>query len=155
MEQHPFEFLAGLGTQGSWYVNTGAGAIEDAGPMLPFMRGHEMHMLALNPRARLTVTEYVGRTDFAGVEALSLRLALSEGDSVLMHFDAESHLPLGFVLESQQPEITVFFSQWESAGEIRVFKRAKIHQGTDVFRYEYTSVEIGNLEPSIFQPPEL
>jgi len=133
MEQTPSGFLAGIGPLGAWQAEAGSGVIDSLGSAVGFVRGHELHMLALSPRSRLDTPRFLGTASVGGRPVLAVAMSLPNRDSLVAYFDPRDTVPRG--------------------GGIRLFERASLRQGTEEFLYTYDTIRIGPLEGAIFEPP--
>ncbi|HSM03746.1 MAG TPA: hypothetical protein VK858_03965 [Longimicrobiales bacterium] len=151
MEQSPSGFLAGVGQDGGWR-RTEAG-VEALGEGLAFVRGHELHMLALAPRTRLERPRNVIRAATGDRSVIGVTLSLPSGDSLVAWFDAVDTLPVGARVLWTDPPVEVEWSDWSSRGAFRVFERATFRQGTEAFHYAFDSIRVGEIEDAVFEPP--
>ena len=153
MEQIPIGLIAGTGVRGGWLVDSETGAVGDLGAAASFVIGHELHMLALRPEARLS--EFRLATLQPGDPAAILALAgsLPTGDSIVLHFAAADTLPIGFRVTFTEPHVLVSWSNWEERADLRVFTQASFTQGGEVFEYSFEEIVIARVADSVFEPP--
>lgn len=153
MEQTPQGFLGGVGRSGAWRADGGAGPIDSLGPALAFVRGHELHMMALAPRSRLHSPRFLGTTYHDGSAVLAVAMSMPGSDSLVAYFDPSDTLPVGFRVTWTDPHVEVTWSGWSERGGIRVFERAAFRQGAEEFRYAYDTIRVGAIPDSVFEPP--
>lgn len=153
MQQTPFGFLAGVGAAEGWFVDPESGQIEELGSRILFLRGHELHMLALLPRSRLSDARFIGTTPFDSVDALAVALSHSTGDSLVAYFHPSDTLPIGLRITSTEPHVIVHWSDWVERGGLRLFRKAVFRQAEEVFTYTYDRLELGPLPDSLFEAP--
>jgi hypothetical protein len=153
MEQTPQGFLAGLGRTGGWRVDPQSGRVEDLGEGLYFVRGHELHMLALLPRSRLTDPRVLEEGSGESGDLLAVAMSLPTGDSVVAYFEREDTLPAGLRITYTDPHVVVTWSDWAEIRGVRVFLRATFRQGDEAFHYTFDRVDPGPLPDSVFEPP--
>ncbi len=153
MDQGPRRFLGGMGRAGGWYLDADSIQVGALGPRLEYIRGHELHMMALDPRSRLGNPLYVGVVPLGESLAFAVSLELPEGEKFLAYFNTLDTVPVGFVVESQDPVVVVSWSDWREQGGVRLFHEAVFAQGDEEFRYHFTRVELGAIADSLFEPP--
>jgi hypothetical protein len=153
MEQTPQGFLAGVGGDGGWRKSSESRAVEELGEILSFVRGHEIHMLALLPRSRLTEPHFLGLERWDAGDGLAVAMSLPSGDSVIAYFEPEDTFPAGLRVTYTDPHVLVTWSDWTEIDGVRVFRRATFRQGDEAFRYSFDRVEPGPLADSVFEPP--
>lgn len=153
MEQTPQGFLAGVGRDGGWRMDSESGPVEDLGEALAFVRGHELHMLALLPRSRLVEARIPGGRDGEAGGLLAVAMSLPTGDSVVVYFEPADTLPAGLRVAFTEPHVLVTWSDWTEVRGVRAFRRAIFRQGDEAFHYAFDRVEPGPLPGSVFEPP--
>ena len=151
MEQAHSGFLAGSGRFGGWRRVEGGPDVDSLGAALSFVRGHELHMLALAPRSRLEAPRYLGRERFAGDSALAVAMSLPSGESLIAYFAVGDTVPVGLRMAWMDPPVIVVWSEWHSIEGLRVFGRAVFRQGAEEFSYRYDSIRIGAVSDSVFE----
>lgn len=154
MQQTPGGFLAGVGASDGWFVDPETGEIQGLGSRIAFLRGHELHMVALLPRSRLSDARFIGITQLDSMQALAVGLSLPTGDSLVAYFHPSDTLPIGFRMTWPQPHVFVYWSDWTEHNGLRLFQHAVIRQGAEVFTYSFKRLESGSLPDSIFEAPE-
>ncbi len=153
MEQVPLGFLAGVGSSGGWLFDSESGEVADLGPVDAFVRGHELHMLALLPRSRLSNPRVVDAPPGASRDAVGVALSLPSEDSLVVYFSESDTLPIGLQVTYTDPHVMVTWSDWIERGGLQVFTKAVISQGEEVFEYSYDHIDVGPLPDSIFEAP--
>ena len=154
MEQIPFGFVAGSGTQGDWRFDPETGTVGALGGAASFVVGHELHLLALRPEARLSDFRLATRqpSDPAGI--LAVAGSLPTGDSIVLHFAASDTLPIGLRVTYTEPHVLVSWSDWEERAGLRIFTQATFAQGEEMFEYSFEQVDIAPVADSLFEPPQ-
>ena len=155
MEQTPIGFLAGRGRVEGWLVDAENEAVGELGPAATYVLGHELHMLALRPRSRLSGPRLSRFYPDDPPESLGVTLSLPGGDSVVAYFSAIDTLPTGLRITYTDPHVIVHWSDWTRQAGLRVFNRATFTQGNEVFRYRYDDVVVGPLPDSLFEAPSI
>lgn len=153
MEQTPSGFRAGVGSSGGWHVAPGSARVDSLGADLAFVRGHELHMLALAPRTRFEHPRLIGNTEFSGRPVVAVAMSLPTGDSLVAYFDAVDTVPVGARIMWTDPPVDVTWAEWSTRGAVRLFGQATFRQGTEEFRYTYDSVYVGEIQDSVYEPP--
>jgi hypothetical protein len=153
MDQGAGRFLGGVGRAGGWYVDADSIRLGDLGPRLEYIRGHELHMMALDPRSRLGNPLFVGVVPLGESLAFAVSLELPGGERFLAYFNTLDTVPVGFVVESQDPVVVVSWADWQEQGGVRLFHEAVLAQGDEEFRYHFGRVELGQVADSLFEPP--
>lgn len=153
MEQPASAFVAGVGSAGPWTIDPESGGVRESGDVLPFVRGHELHMMAMRPHARVTAASSLGPVPWQSRDALAVRMTLPGGERLTAYYSAADTLFLGLRVEWTEPEVVVSVSDWMWQDGVRTFRSAEFRQGDEVFRYEYTRVELGPLPDAAFEPP--
>ena len=151
MEQTPGGFVAGVGREGGWMIDPETADVVELGSTLLFLRGHELHMLALDPLSRLsnprlTTGERLGET-------FAVAMDLPSGDSLILYYATADTLPAGLRVTWIEPNVHVQWTDWVERGGLRFFTRAVFRQGEDFFRYTYDDVGPRELPDSVFEPP--
>jgi pimeloyl-ACP methyl ester carboxylesterase len=126
--------------------------------MVGFVRGHELHMLAIAPETRLDGLAFTGRVSFEGEPALRLTGVDARDRPVELYYGVESGLPLGLrLIDDVRPErgaVTTTFLDWGDVDGVRLFRGARFEQGDEVFRYRYDLLEIlDDVDESELAPP--
>jgi len=152
MEQMPFGLVAGVGPEGEWQADPSTGIVGPLGLPLSFMRGHEVHMLALAPESRLSGSRTLETATFTGRSALAVAMSLPSGDSLVAYFSPIDTLPLGLRVTWTDPHVEVVWSGWTIRNGYRLFEDAVFTQGSDQFRYVFDTLRVGPIPDSIFQP---
>ena len=155
MEQMPFGFLAGIGRHEGWVLDSESGQVEDLGSRVAFLRGHELHMLALLPESRLANARLVGASWFGSSDALAVALDLPTEDSLVMYFGALDTLPVGLRVTGTDPDVIVEWSDWIEQDGVRLFREAVLRQGEEVFTYTFDEVRLGTFPDSVFEAPAM
>ena len=155
MEQPASAFVAGVGAAGPWTIDPEAGGVQETGDILPFLRGHELHMLAMRPHARVTAAASLGPVSWRSRDALAVRMTLPGGERLTAYYAAADTLLLGLRVEWTEPEVVVSVSDWVRQQGVRTFRSAEFRQGDEVFTYEYTGVDLRPLPDAVFEPPPL
>ena len=151
MEQPVSGFVAGVGGSGGWRLDPSNG-IDTMGPMLGFVRGHELHMLAVMPRSRLERPRYLGTREVDGRSTLAVAMSRPNGDSLVAYFDPVDSLPVGFVITWADPHVEVSVADWVEHPPLLLFRAATFRQGSEEFRYTYDSLRVGPIPDSVFEP---
>ena len=117
--------------------------------MRAFLRGHELHALALFPDTRLREPALAGERDFAGRRAWAVRFLDDVGGEVLLHYAADDGLPLGLTTSAHRGdgdvrEVTVRFTGCDPpAGDgVRVFRGAEFLVGGEVWTYRFERIDL-------------
>lgn len=153
LEQSRFGFLAGVGEEGGWRYDAASGEVRPLGDLEAFVRGHELHMLALLPRSRLSAPSFLGLSSLGSRDALSVSLSLPSGDSLVAFFDRSDTLPVGLRVLWGQPPVQVRWSGWVESGGFRFFRRATFRQDGEEYRYRYDTVRVGPIPDRVFEAP--
>lgn len=153
MEQTPSGFRAGVGRSGGWQLDPSSGRVESLGTDLAFVRGHELHMLALAPRTRFERPRLIGDTTISGRPVLAVAMSLPSGDSLVAYFDAVDTVPVGARVLWTDPPVDIDWEAWSTSGSVRLFRRATFRQGAEEFLYSYDSVTVGEIQDSLYEPP--
>lgn len=151
-------FAAGIRRDDGW-VKMGQGAVEPAltDTLVTFIRGHDLLMNALRPELRFGPLRYVGEEEFGQVPAIRLDGADALGAPIRFYYAQSDTMPLGFQvvdhLRGGDPVATSLMT-WERHGDLLLPAQARIVQGSEVFDYEISEIEIGESgEAGVFDPP--
>lgn len=154
MEQTPSGFLAGVGeSREGWVADLQSGEIRNLGDLRSVVRGHELHMLGLVPRSRLSEPRLLQRATLDSREVLAVALSFPDGDSLVAYFEPEDTLPAGLLITGSEPYIVVRWIDWIKVEGVRVFRRAVFRQGPEEYHYSFDRIEFELLPDSLFQPP--
>jgi hypothetical protein len=130
---------------------------EPPGPYAPaagddqaWVRGHELHALALFPETRLASPVFLGPETFGSIPALAVRWRVTDAHSLVTFHSASDTLPLGVRMEWTDPVVEVVFGDWGGleAGAFegtRIFRTATFTQAGEIFRYRYDRVTLGTV----------
>lgn len=139
---------------------TGPDGVEPLDPSMGgFVRGHELHMLAIAPETRLELLAFTGRVSFHGRLAFRLTGVDSRDSPVDLFYGPEDGLPLGLrLVDEARPErgaVTTTFLEWDTVDGVRLFRGARFEQDDEVFRYRYDVLEIlPDADEAEFAPPD-
>lgn len=153
MEQTPQGFVAGINDTAGWVHDPESGETSELGPMASFVRGHELHMLALLPESRLSNPRLATASPLDLEAALGIAFSLPSGDSLVIYYAAADTIPLGLRVAYTDPNVVVTWSDWVERDELKLFTQARFVQGDEVFTYDFQAVEIAALPDSLFAPP--
>jgi len=153
-------FQAGIDISGDWGFDDATGAVEPLDPATrAFVRGHELHMSLLASGPRYGDPRFTGVGSFQGAPALRLTFLDELRAPVDVFLAPADTLPLGMRMVNHTGrgarDVTVSFSSWESVGQLRLFKRATFVHGEDVYRYEYSTLDLNTSLPDrLFRQPD-
>ena len=153
MRQDASGFDAGVGRSGGWRLSPDSGRVEPLGDGLAFVRGHELHMLALAPHTRLERPRRLGDTRVGGRAVMSVAWSLPTGDSLVIHYASADTVPVGARMLWTDPPVDVTWNDWSADDAARLFRRATFRQGSEEFRYTYDAVSVGVIQDSAYEPP--
>jgi hypothetical protein len=147
-------FVAGIDGQGGWSYDADLDQFVRAdSATLTFLRGHELHMIALAPETRFGEPEAQGLERLGRRHAVALRFRDLIGTPVHIYYALEDSLPLGFRVAnhtgSGAPAVLVMFEDWRSVDGLRLFTRARFEHGMDTYRYEFTSIRLNSVPDSL------
>jgi hypothetical protein len=114
------------------------------------VRGHELHMLALDPRRMFDTAVAGPLVPFGGVEHLSIRFADRQGRQITVYYGAEDTVPAGTRVGWTDPPVVVTFDRWENFEGVRVFREANFRQGAETFRYRFDEIRLNTLTTDSF-----
>lgn len=152
MAQPENGLLAGVGRSGGWRWDSGGGAAE-LGELHAFVRGHELHILALAPATRLHEASVRAATEWDGRPAWPVEARLDTGEELVAYYATADTTPLGLLVRYTDPPVPVTWSDWTEADGMRLFQRATFVQGADTFTYRYRDLAVGPLPDSVFEAP--
>lgn len=126
--------------------------------MMSFVRGHELHMLAIAPETRLDGLAYTGRVSFRGEPALRLTGVDRRDRPTELFYAPASGLPLGMrLVDESRPErgaVTTTFLEWGDVDGVRLFRGARFEQDDEVFTYRFDRLEtLADVDVREFAPP--
>ena len=153
MEQPHSGFLAGVGQSGGWMMNPESSGVGELGQMESFVRGHEIHMLALLPRSRAGDPRFLGPHRFGDGDALAVALTLATGDSLVVYFQPTDTLPIGLRVPWMEPHVLTHWTGWTEVEGVRLFRQATFRQGPEEFRYTFDRLETGPFSEALFEAP--
>ncbi|MEM7331222.1 MAG: hypothetical protein AAF490_03950 [Chloroflexota bacterium] len=152
--------LAGIDTETSWFFNAETHSFASL-PLSSqaFLRGHELHMLALAPQTRLESPEWLGDSHFTKQPAWTIRFKDSLESPLDIHYSQESGLPLGLSQMNHTGRgaetVEVVFSNWHmQPSGIQLFTQSDFIQGDDVYKYEFVYLNIDSVSDILLQSPE-
>ena len=155
MEQAHSGFLAGVGVSGGWMLNRDSSRIDELGGRLGFVISHELHMLALHPRSRLSNPIFQGTVTFDSTEAFAIEMTLPTGNSLVSYYRLADTLPIGHFVPWAEPGVIVTWSDWAEIEGLLLFNSANFQQGEDNYRYDYERIEVRTFPDSTFEAPIL
>lgn len=171
-------FLAVVDANDSWTLqgDSVVSPLDDA--TRAYVRGHELHALALMPETRLSEPAYLGAVQFEGADALAIRWTVPgagppggrtpeaqmpdvgspERHTLVTFYAASDTLPLGIRAEWVEPHVDAHFVDWSPLvtgpqPEVRLFRRARFRQADEVFVYTFERVELVEVSDSLLRPP--
>lgn len=150
-------FVAGTTTAAGWILDWEADQRTPADSVTyTFLRGHELHMLALAPQTRMGTPQGVHTETFALREAYAVTYYDMFGAPLLWFVAGDNGQPLGIrqINHTGQGarEIDVYFQEWQDVGDLHLFTEATFHQGDDRYHYQYTTLDLDAVADSIFLP---
>lgn len=154
MEQPHLGFVAGVGSAGRAWALGPDGTVQDFSGGLGILRGHDLHMLALQPRPGLSAARFLGNSTFAGADVFAIAFTLAEGDSLIAYYRVADTVPIGLMLPGPSPPVEVTWDGWEERSGLRIFTRAAFRQGDETFEYRYTRIDLEAQPDSLFEPPQ-
>ncbi len=147
---------AGIDSVGGWQLE-GDSVRALAASIRTFIRGHELHLLALAPKTRLTAPVFTGETTFRGSEAFAIGFKDDLGGDVVLYYARNDTLPIGLQLEDHlnpgSPAVIVVFGHWQPQEGLRLFRDAAFLQGDERFTYRYTSVQVNPADGALLDRP--
>lgn len=151
-------FLAATGGGESWAWRDGVETTPLDGETEAFVRGHELHALALVPETRLTDPVFLGTVEISGRDAMGIRWSVNEERTLSTFFSLGDTLPLGLRAEWLEPAVDVRFHDWAPLDDgtppgARLFRRATFRQGGEVFAYMYDRLEVVPIPDSLLRRP--
>lgn len=153
MAQPENGFLAGVGRSGGW-LRDPEGGVRDPDGFHAFVRGHELHILALTPGARLYEASVRPPTVWDGRAAWAVDARLDSGEPMVAYYAMADTTPLGLLVRYTDPPVAVTWGDWTEQGGLRLFRTARFIEGSDTFTYRYRHIEVGALPDSVFEPPQ-
>jgi hypothetical protein len=151
-------FLAAVDGGESWGSRAGVESAPLDAETEAFVRGHELHALALVPETRLTDAVFLGAVELGGTDVLGIRWTVSEARTLSTFFSLPDTLPLGLRVEWLDPAVVVRFHDWTPLDDrdgprVTLFRRASFRQGDEVFEYAYDRLEVASVPDSLFRRP--
>lgn len=127
-------------------VHKNGGTEPLAARMSAFVRGHELHMMALAPALHYSGGAADQAEQFGGRMCDVIKFEDAYGKPVRVYLDSESKLPAGFVLvepeSSDDAPITFVLSGWQPFGTLRLFTTVEIEHRGARFRYDYREIRL-------------
>jgi len=148
--------VAGIGTTRSWILNeTGVTDIDAQNEV--FLQGHELHMIAYDPLSRFSEPAYLGYTTFDGNEAIHIQFRDRLKNPVDIYYHPSEYYPFGMEIQNpfnnESDTIRVLFQDWEQLDSgLFFFMGASFHQGGNVWKYRYTTIETDMFDNTVFNP---
>lgn len=117
------------------------------------IQGHELHWLSFYPEHKHSNPTYRGITEFQDEMAFEIEFSDLTNKSVTFFYSFESYLPLGFnmSLEKDRDSVAVHYEQWEILEGVKVFKKAILQHGDEVFEYKFLDMKFNGLDPEDFE----
>jgi hypothetical protein len=141
----------------AWQFDPDAGrneAVDDV--TKAFLKGHELHMLALAPQTRLRAPQSTGEREFNGERVQIVEFRDDLDAPVAMYYSSTTGLPVGMRNVNHtgrgERDVYVRFGDWERIGGVLLFRCAAFTQGTDEYRYRYTEVDLYADEGRLYPP---
>ena len=124
-----------------------------------FLRGHELHMTALDPESRFSDPTIIERSEFAGQASVTVRFSDDLGGDLDIHYERDSGLPRGLSqknhLGNGAPTIDVTFRDWTTTqDDLRFFSRATFAHGDDIYEYEFVRISVNDVDDILLRSPE-
>lgn len=124
-----------------------------------FLRGHELHMIALAPQTRFDTPVWQGETTSAGQAAVTLRFHDQLRGPLDIHYAQANGLPLGLTQVNHTGRgadtVNVIFADWQAQNNgLQLFTRATFEQGDDVYTYEFVRIMMNAVPDVLLQSPE-
>ncbi len=149
-------FAAGVDSAGSWHV-AGDSTVPLDSATRSFLRGHELHMLALAPTSRWRPIAATGPLTVQNREAIGVRFADEMGSEATLFYRPTDTLPLGYRLldhsSAGAPPVEVLFGHWGVHGGPPLFTDAIFAQGEEKVNWHYTRVGVNTAADSLFRRP--
>lgn len=152
--------LAGIDDVDSWVYRPEEQQFTSLQPVsLTFLRGHELHLLALDPRSRFGEPEWLGASTFDEQAAVTLRFRDQLDGPLDIHYAREGGLPLGLTQVNHTGRgaetVTVVFQDWERhENELLLFSGASFRQGDDLYVYDFVRISINDTPNALLHSPE-
>jgi hypothetical protein len=149
-------FAAGIDSAGSWHAIGDSTATLDSATR-SFLRGHELHMLALAPTTRWRPVAATGPVTVQNREAIGIRFTDEMGSEATIFYRPTDTLPLGYRLLDHSspgaPPVEVLFGHWGVHGGPPLFTDAIFAQGEEKVNWHYTRVGVNTAPDSLFRRP--
>lgn len=150
-------FAAGIDSAGSWHaVGDSTTPLDSA--TRSFLRGHELHMLALAPATRWRPITATGPLTVQNREAIGVRFIDEMGSEATIFYRPTDTLPLGYRLLDHSspgaPPVEVLFGHWGVHGGPPLFTDAIFAQGDEKVNWHYTRVGVNTAPDSLFRRPQ-
>lgn len=152
-------FLGGIGAIVGWTYDPATdsvGLLDKATKSV--IRGHELHMLVLDPLSRLRAPQGGGRRIWQGQDVLEVVFRDDLDAPVTMYLRVRDTLPLGMRLVNHTGkglrDVEVTFARWQDVDGVRLFRHAVFAQGPDRYIYNYTDLRLNAVPDSMFEPPK-
>ncbi len=120
-----------------------------------FLHSHELHLIAIDPLSRLANPTYMGKSEFKAQQADRIQFLDGLNNHVDIYYRLDDPLPIGMKIRNpfdrEGEHIQILFENWKRLDNgLFFFTEASFQQGEDVWRYEYTAIEIDNFDESVF-----
>jgi hypothetical protein len=148
--------IAAISQSTSWALDGGE-VMELDEPTEAFLHSHELHLIALDPLSRFSAPSDPWNSEFMGQRALEIQFQDMLGHPVSLYYDPAQSYPLGMCstnpFDQDADDIEIQFQSWKDLESgACFFTKASFHQSGEVWKYEYTSLEINNFEMGVFEP---
>lgn len=149
-------FSAGVDSAGAWHV-AGPSVVPLDSATRSFLRGHELHLLALAPSTRWRPIAATGPVTIQNRDAIGIRFADEMGGDATIFYRTTDTLPLGYRLLDHSsegaPPVEVLFGHWGVHTGAPLFTDAIFAQGEEKVNWHYTRVGVNMAADSLFRRP--
>lgn len=146
-------FDAAIVADSGWTQNHDGTVSPLRAELKPFVRGHELHARVLFPETRLDDATFLGLDRWDGDTVFVVRFTDENGSELIAAYATSDTMPLGFRVMSEEPNVFVRLSDWETRSGIRLFTHAEFRQADEVFVYDYVEVALSDVPDDAFDPP--
>jgi len=138
--------IRGIDDGRAWQLDPATGRREPADEVtLTFLKGHELHMLALAPTTRLSSPRAAGVREFADQSVYVVAFRDDLGAAVEIYYSVATGLPAGMKNVNHtgrgERDIYVRFSDWQPVDDLKLFRTAVFSQGADDYVYHYGLID--------------